>query len=387
MCLCYVLLSPTFGMHQYTADLAETAARAGHEVHLVTTRCAPPGRYSCAVALHTPVATRNTGLGPAALARALGLALWQASGHRSARLPEPLATICGLAPDLVHFTGPHLWNVPLLRALARAGIPTLHSLHDPEPHSGTPYGRLLVPWNRQVVRHAGHIIVHSGPARRAVLAWGAGPYTLSDVCSSDLFFAPARRPEAELLATSPRHEPWALFFGRLERYKGLDVLLTAWDGLQRESRLPSDARLVLAGKGRLARRWRSRLPAGVDLRARLIEDEEALDLFGRCAVVVLPYLDATQSALVAAAAYFRKPVIVTRAGALAEHVEPGATGWVVAPGDAGELARALGEALADPQRLARMGEAARAWYERQRALERETIEALYARVCATEGQR
>ena len=62
MRLCYVLLSPTFGMHQYTADIANRMANAGHEVHLVTTRRYPPDRYAPGVTVHTPVGERNTGL-------------------------------------------------------------------------------------------------------------------------------------------------------------------------------------------------------------------------------------------------------------------------------------------------------------------------------------
>ena len=83
MHLTYVLLSPTFGMHQYTADLANRAAQgsgirdqepgvgareatggllaAGHRVQLVTTTTLPRDRYSPAVAIHTPVTTHGTG--------------------------------------------------------------------------------------------------------------------------------------------------------------------------------------------------------------------------------------------------------------------------------------------------------------------------------------
>ena len=46
MRICYVLLSPTYGMHQYTADLANRMLDAGHDVRLVTTATAPRDRYS-----------------------------------------------------------------------------------------------------------------------------------------------------------------------------------------------------------------------------------------------------------------------------------------------------------------------------------------------------
>lgn len=46
MRIVYVLLSPTFGMHQYTADLANRMAEQGHAVVLVTTTTFARDRYS-----------------------------------------------------------------------------------------------------------------------------------------------------------------------------------------------------------------------------------------------------------------------------------------------------------------------------------------------------
>jgi glycosyltransferase involved in cell wall biosynthesis len=114
------------------------------------------------------------------------------------------------------------------------------------------------------------------------------------------------------------------------------------------------------------------------VRSRLIGDDEALDLFRRCGLLVLPYRDATQSALVAHAYFFRKPVIVTRTGALPECVVKGQTGWLVPPEDPQALAAALSEALGAPARLARMGEAGRTWYECQRQAEWSTLQEMYA---------
>ena len=45
MRICYVLLSSTFGTHQYAADPANQMACAGHNAHLVTTTHARCDRY------------------------------------------------------------------------------------------------------------------------------------------------------------------------------------------------------------------------------------------------------------------------------------------------------------------------------------------------------
>jgi glycosyltransferase involved in cell wall biosynthesis len=101
---------------------------------------------------------------------------------------------------------------------------------------------------------------------------------------------------------------------------------------------------------------------------------------------VLPYVDATQSAQVASAYYFRKPVIVTRTGALPEYVRQGLTGYVVEPGQPMALSNRLEELLGDSDRLARMGAAGRDWYENQRAQEQQTLLSMYERL-AGQGTR
>lgn len=360
MHLTYVLLSPTYGMHQYAADLANRMAAAGHDVHLVTTARAPLATYVPGVTVHTPVETRNSGFSPDAL---------RPAGYRAV-----LTTLRTLKPDLVHLTGPHLWNASLLTALRRMNVPTLHTLHDLAPHSGTAYGRLLHLWNRSIARRADHLLVHGACQREALLAQGLESQRVTQVPLLHLFCGPglldgAADPPA--LADQP---PWALFFGRLEGYKGIPDLLAAARDLPTDAEHPA---VVLAGAGRLVDHWAGAIPRGVELRDHFVADDEAIDLFRRCALLVLPYRDASQSALMAAAYYFRKPVIVTRVGALPEYVVEGVTGWVVEPRQPAQLSRVLADALSDPARLAAMGAAGRAWYERARDAEWRTLQQLY----------
>lgn len=356
-------------MHQYTADLANRLALAGHEVHLVTTARYPSDRYLPAIRVHTPVDTRDTG--------------FSRDGLRLHASRDVQAEISALFPDLVHITGPHIWNVSLLWLLRQADIPVVHTLHDLDPHSGASYGCLLYFWNRQIVRHAHHILVHGACYRERLLHQGVSPERVTHTPLMHLFLGEAWLGGAEYLAHRVRYEPWALFFGRLEHYKGVDYLITASAML--DAPAGDGPRLVLAGPGKLEAMWAGSLPPYIEVRNRLIGDDEAMDLFRRCGLLVLPYLDATQSALIPAAYFFRKPVVVTWTGALPEYVEDGRTGWLVEPDHPPSLARCLGKALADPARLAEMGVAGRAWYDEWRAAEQLVLERLYERL--VEGRK
>ena len=163
-------------------------------------------------------------------------------------------------------------------------------------------------------------------------------------------------------------------------YKGIDTLLAAWTLLNASQAAAAPQawaqRLVLAGAVGQGVALPP-LPPGVELRDRRIPDAEAIELFRQAALLVLPYRDATQSALIAAAYRFGAPVIVTRRGALPEYVVEGETGWIAPPDNPGALAAALREALADPERLRRMGAAGRSWFNQQRQQEEKALTTLY----------
>jgi glycosyltransferase involved in cell wall biosynthesis len=363
----YVVLSPTFGMHQYTAGLANHFAdlngNGGQATHatVITPRQIPTDRYSPEVSLQANVPVTGTGL--------------KRSNLNPAALQRTYRMIFASRPDVVHFTGPHLWNPILLYRLRHAGIPTIHTIHDVDPHSGTGYGRWLYVWNNSIIRWAGQILVHGRLYRDRLIAQGTSADRV--VCTPLLHLFMSYEAEQRLRYAAPEisDEGYALFFARLEAYKGVDVFIQAMEQLA--ACLPA-ARAVIAGKGDLQQAApQAILPVTVELRNRLISDAEALDLFRKCSVVVLPYRDATQSALIAAAFFFAKPVIVTCTGALPEYVNEGETGWIVPPNDATALAQCLQAALADPIRLRQMGLAGRAWLETQSGEERQTLKRMY----------
>lgn len=356
MRIVYVLLSPTFGMHQYTADLANRMAEQGHDTALVTTTTFVRDRYSPAVRVITPVTTRSTGFALDGL---------QVRGYR-----RVIAALKAERPDVVHITGVHAWNVPLVRWLRGHGIPVVHTLHDLDPHMGVRFGWLIRQWNRLIIGSADHLLVHGQVYVARLLRLGGRPGQVTCVPLLHLFLS--YEGFAGLSDSEVHYGHWGLFFGRLERYKGVAQLIAAERMLPRPQ---SGVNLVLAGSGSLD--TDVPLYSTIEVRNRRIEDSEAIELFRQCGVVILPYLDASQSALVASAYFFAKPVIVTDAGALADYVQQGVTGWIVPPGDASALALALEEALADPGLLRRMGEAGKAWYERQRKEELTTLNAMY----------
>jgi glycosyltransferase involved in cell wall biosynthesis len=358
-------------MNQYAADLANHGIvspevdESAIQVCAITSRAARLDRFGPHVAIQPIVDIQGAGLRPGNL--------------NPVALRKVYRAIIQSRPDMVHFTGPHVWNPILLWLMRRAGIPAIHTIHDLDPHSGSSYGRLLYVWNNSIERLADHILVHSQAYRERLIARGLSADRVTAVPLLHLFMSYELerilqdRAAQEVARPSAAQAPFALFFARVEAYKGVDVLIEALRDL--EGRSP--ARAIIAGKGDLQQFVSGGLPGNVEIRNYQIDDQEAVDLFSACSVVVLPYLDATQSALIAAAYFFGKPVIVTRTGALPEYVSEGETGWIIEPRDSHALAARLQAACDDPVRLTQMGQAGHRWYSAQRRLERRTLRLMY----------
>ncbi len=138
--------------------------------------------------------------------------------------------------------------------------------------------------------------------------------------------------------------PVVLFFGLVRPYKGVDVLLDAFAGIE-------GAELWVVGRPlgmeveplrELAERVRGR----VRFVSRFVADKELPAFFRRADVVALPYRDAEQSGVLFTALAFGKPVVLSDVGGFGEVAATGAARLVPA-GDAMALRAAIAELLTD----------------------------------------
>ncbi len=147
--------------------------------------------------------------------------------------------------------------------------------------------------------------------------------------------------------------PVVLFFGLLRPYKGLDLLLDAWRGV-------NDSELWIVGMPKFdISSLRRAAPPNVRFVTGFVSDAEMAAFFTRANLVVLPYREADQSGVAFTALGSGTPLLLSDVGGFPELAATGAartfpTGNVVA------LREALQELLADPDALSAMAERARA---------------------------
>jgi len=143
----------------------------------------------------------------------------------------------------------------------------------------------------------------------------------------------------------PEDAKVVLFFGLIRPYKGLSTLLMA------ASELDSPIHILIAGECYGA--WEpyqkliaeSKCSDRIHVINRFIDEAELPAIFSASDCVVLPYLQASQSGVVATALHYNKSIIASDVGDLAGSIKDGITGKLVTPGDSDMLGRAINDWL------------------------------------------
>ena len=111
-----------------------------------------------------------------------------------------------------------------------------------------------------------------------------------------------------------------LFFGRLESYKGLRELLVAFRGLDIGDGVGID--LTIAGSGPEVKLKEEFFDPYITWLDDWISDEDIPSLFSSTDLVILPYIQASQSGVIAIAHRYGVPVAITPVGGLKEQMDP-----------------------------------------------------------------
>ena len=336
------LVDPSAFTPPYDHALAGALARAGGRVELVTSRFA----YG-------------------EVPRADGYAVderfyrWAPGGagsrtRRAAKLAQHVPDMLryarhARAADVVHFQW--LTVQPLDVHLLPRSRPLVLTAHDVLPREPRP-GQLDA--QRRLYERVEAVVVHSehgavrlrdelriDPAHVHVIPHGAFTHfaELED---------PAPLPP-ELAATDT---PVVLSFGLLRPYKGIDVLLDAWRGID-------GAELWVVGLPKMdIAPLRAAAPPNVRFVPRFVADRELPAFFRRADLVVLPYREIDQSGVLFTALAFGTPLLLSAVGGFPEVAASGAA-ELVPPGDAAALHDALRRLLGDPAARERLAAAAR----------------------------
>ena len=176
--------------------------------------------------------------------------------------------------------------------------------------------------------------------------------------------------------------PRILYFGPLSKFRGTDILLSAYENVKQE--VPSAHLTLLARESHLNKVWEKKMSklGDIDLITGILEQKEIVEKLDSASVVVLPFrfwpqVDCPSTVLEAMS--MKKPTISASIGAIPEMISNGETGFLVSPKDSKELAKTIVELLTNKALCERIGENARAHVENSydwNVITRRTLETL-----------
>lgn len=235
-------------------------------------------------------------------------------------------------PDIVLMKYWTPFMAPCFGTIARLARKNKHTkvicqIDNVEPHEHHITDRMF---NRYFLRSVDGFIYMSEQVHGELEAYTSAPALFSPHPMFEHFGERVERTEAcKKLGLDPSQR-YALFFGLIRDYKGLDTLLEAWARFRRLGH-----KLLIAGEFYASRDKyielikRLGLESEIILHDHFVPDSEVRNYFSASDCVVLPYKTATQSGVTQIAYNFCTPIIVTRVGGLAEIVPDSRVGFVV----------------------------------------------------------
>lgn len=274
-----------------------------------------------------------------------------------------VGAVRALAPGIAHLNQNRPWGNPwaLAAALATPGLKVVTVDQMPRPPETRRHALM-----KRVSGPRVDAQVTLGPKMADLLA------RISGVPRERIRVIPGGIPDTGAAPERSNDPPVIGAVGRLERQKAQDLLLRA---------LPEvpDVRCVIVGEGEL-RGSLEELAASLGVADRVEFTgwrDDARELLKTFDLVINPSYFEAQGTTIMEAMLAGVPVVATDVGGTSDVISEGETGWLSRPNDAADLARAIREALADPDALRAAGRRAR-----EVALERYTAERMAAQFYA-----
>jgi hypothetical protein len=355
------------GIGRYTYDLAWGLQALGHDVHVIT-RAEQPVRYDAlGLTVHGVTADER-------LAETLfpDLPILGKNAAYSLAILDRLIDLYnqGVVFDVVHFSN---WDAEALATINARIYPTVMMLVSPLTQVVRSEGwqmnddlRACVAIDRWQIANADLVCTPSRGVRNTYREMGIDVDQLPRQRVLSLGLAPSIHATAAEAPPNPRKR--LLFVGRLERRKGIHMLLAVLPSLLETY---PDWGVDIVGDDTLpdedGRRFSQKFKAqhrGAPFLDRIrfhgrLDDDRLKGLYADCDAFVAPSLFESFGLIYVEAMQYGKPVIGCRTGGIPEVITDGVTGLLAQPGDERSLEAVLSRLMGDADLRRALGEAGR----------------------------
>jgi glycosyltransferase involved in cell wall biosynthesis len=281
--------------------------------------------------------------------------------------------------DLIHINNLHYSHALVAYAAARLrNVPVVIT-----PHVHIEQGETHdIGYMRAILRGSDAIFADSRPEKEYLIGRGWN----SEVVVGGIGLRLERFPSLDRERSRhrlglPRDGFVILFLGRKTRYKGLEMCLEAFSALQQKRR---DVTFLAVGPETDFSRslWPEYDGLNGLVRRGRVSEEERLAALAACDVLVMPSAGEAFGIVYVEAWAYRKPVIAARIASVSSIVSDGTDGFLVEPGQVGQLIDRLTCLVDDPAMANVLGQHGRAKLEKRYTVERvaDVVEGTCARV-------
>jgi glycosyltransferase involved in cell wall biosynthesis len=287
----------------------------------------------------------------AALGGLLGLARLGSDFRRS---------LAASRADVVICTMQSIWDLAAFRTLRRHANQFVLVLHDAHFHPGDNYPGRTEVLRREIDAADALIVLSDHVGQAAQRDYGFPADRIWTIPHGAFSFGDGAAAPRKLPADCPVR---LLFIGRIAAYKGLGLLIATYRQL-REQGVAVELEIVGSGDMEPYRAGLDGLP-DVSVTNRWVDEDDIAAALGRADIVVLPYVEASQSGVAASALTAGIPMVATPVGGLAEQVRHGETGVIASEVSAGALGTAIRSLAEDPVLYERCSVAALEFVQRE----------------------
>jgi len=269
-------------------------------------------------------------------------------------------------PDIIHFQWSQLpfidrWYLRKLNYFS----PVIYTIHNSTPlHGEKPKFYFLQKVGSSFLKYFDYCIVHTNYSKKKtvkttslnkdkilVIPHGLLNYNFNESQSYQTVFKKYNISKREKII---------LFFGNIDHYKGLDILIRSFSMLS-ASQL-KEIHLLIVGRPNIPIKPLINLSKSLYIEKkitwdlRFISENEIQPIFNSCYLIVMPYRHIDQSGVLMSVINYGKPIVASRVGGFNEILDDGVHGKLVNPEDEKDLAFALSNLIEDHNLINEMSE-------------------------------
>jgi len=278
-------------------------------------------------------------------------------------------------PDIIHLQSGLIWEYLLFTFFKSSNI--ILTIHDVLIHPSATFIQTPQVFLNTAIKYASKFIVH-GQCLKTLLV-----EKYPAVCSEKVYVMPhglIKKYGSRDIRSRNGYN--ILFFGNIDKWKGIEYLLESSEIIFQSI---IAAKIVISGRvfdKNILQLLSKEKYKKILFKPGRVRDDEVAKLFDWADLLILPYIEGSQSGVINLALSFALPVIVTDVGALSEMVIDGETGYIIPSRSPKHIANAVIDFFSDIEKTDYMVRNIIKMREKKHgnALQREIIHKVYSAV-------